>query len=194
MPTLIKLVTKTMMCSFFRLALLVLFIEIADRAMAFEEPGTNVATDHNSRLAWKTSNFRHIRADVGCTDCDVDNYYRSRTKRGIIVNPAVFKGYKAAKYLLRGAQPVQKGEKLLRDKVNEFQKLGGYQRAHTEFLALQPSNIRIAGPPGHRTMMGNVGDRTLILNEKGFADMPQLDIIKDQSGPEISIIYYRALP
>ena len=125
------------MCSLFRLAILVLLIEIVDRAIATVKPGTkpctNVATDHHSRQARKTSNFLHNRADVGCLDCNAANCGRRRIKRGIIVKLAEFKGYKASKYLLRGAQPVPKAEKLLRDKVNEFQKLGGYQRAHTEF-------------------------------------------------------------
>ena len=170
--------------------LLLLIPEITDKTTAAEQTGSNVARDHHSRLMSTLSNFRHIQNNVECTICNLASYGRRRTKRGTIVQQAVFKGYKAAKFLLEDAQPVPKGEKIRSDKVNEFLKPGGFLRAYNEFRVLEPSNLREYGPSGYRTMMGNVGDRVLILNQKGFAGVPQLEIIKHQRESEISIIYY----
>ena len=114
------------------------------------------------------------------------------TKRATMVGQAVFQGLKAAKYLLRGSKPVAKGNKLLDEGINEFQKSGGYQRAYLDFHTIQPSNIKELGPPEWSRLTGKVGDRVIILNKKGYFDAPMIEVIKDHATlkPHIDVIHY----
>ena len=164
------------------LVLTVLLPSLLEQATAAKQSGP----DNYARMISAVTNFRQFQNGAGCATCKL----ASRHPRGTIVYQSAFKGFKAAKFLLDDAKPVPKVDKLLREEVNEYLKPGGYVRAYNEFRILEPSDLREYGPAGYKTMMGNVGDRVLILNERGFADLPSLEIIKDQSGRDINIIYY----
>lgn len=148
-------------------------------------------TDRRFELSWNSPSIIDIgRSNSGCTGCTITHHGIGLTKRAVIIEQAVFNGLKAAKFLLKEAKSVGKEDKLLGANIKEFQKTGGYLRAYTDFRALAPSNVRDLGWPGYTRLMGRVGDRVLILHHKGFTNASMLEIIKDQSGPEMSIIYY----
>ena len=44
--------------------------------------------------------------------------------------------------------------------------------------------------------MGKVGDRVVILNEKGISNKPMIEIVKDNGlclSPDVDVIYYKDL-
>ena len=182
------------MCFLFQLAILPLFLKIADRTTAAEQTGSNFVRDHHSRLMSTLSNVRRIQNNIDSNICNIANYDRERSKRGSFVKQAAVQGYKAVKFLLKGAKPLPKSELERLRNIDEFQNTGGFMRAYADFrVVVKPSSIKEYGPKGDRGIFGRVGDRLLMLHEKGSAGVPHMAIVKARSGPDIyraKIIYY----
>lgn len=117
------------------------------------------------------------------------------TKRATVGNK-LFQGLKAVKYLLKDSKPMKDRPKFMTDDINEFQKSGGYRQAHRDFLAIKPRIINELGEPGSSVTMGQVGNRLVILYEKGYSNMPMIEIKKvigRSFSPDLDVIYYKDL-
>lgn len=99
---------------------------------------------------------------------------RSRRAVPIILGEAAILGMKAAKHLRRGAK------RLLTDQKHRvYEKSGTFDRAVEDFFSAKPSDHHdFKMPDGVYGKAGTVGDRLLVVRNKGATGEPTLDVIK----------------
>ena len=117
------------------------------------------------------------------TPIDKNDLATLRRKRGSVVNIsfriASREGKRAAEKLLHDAQAIPSPPIGFKG----FRKSGGYAKALQDFQSLRPRSV-IDFSDGYEaeTMVGRVGDRTIILKKRGPVGKPTIELI--QQHPE----------
>lgn len=129
--------------------------------------------------------------DVKCRELDETG----RQKHAILIGPHVLEGLRAAKSILKGYKRVPERMRHFNE-MEEFQKRGSFIEAWDDFHSVDPQDITETGIPGQMRLVGKIGDRTLILQQRGLTDEPSLEIVKGAGTAKLNIdlILYRKFP
>lgn len=112
-----------------------------------------------------------------------------RQKRNVIkLSSATVKGMRATITLLRGAERLPTSDKNLL----KFKKSGSYDQTVTDFFSVKPRDVTEFFTPNTKGLFGDVGDRTILVQNMDKSGNPILKIIRDipSGGQHVQQITY----